>query len=170
MSDKDLPPKQQDVLPYDYVEQDDEYMDYLAELATKEMEEEHLPDYAEYQKMMELCEEIAASNVKTVALPSDKKIIKDSSETIEAEFLDDNEFKHSSAEYKKYLELVHNKTLADILSKIKPVDLINTLICKMGDDLDNVIIEPDVQHPVSFVQDQRLHRDKLDITHVQMGD
>jgi putative DNA primase/helicase len=129
----------EDSLPYDYVEQDPEYLDYLAELATKEMEAAYLPDSDEYEKMRKLCDEIAMYNSKAVALRSNKEI-NDSSEAIEAEFLDeDYTFYDSNAEYNQYLDAVHNKTLAEILVEIEQVDLINTLRFKIEDNLEKYL-------------------------------
>lgn len=127
----------EDSLPYDYVEQDPEYLDYLAELATKEMEAAYLPDSDEYEKMRKLCDEIAMYNSKAIALGSNNKEACDSTEMIEAESLDeDYTFYDSNAEYHLYLNMVHNKALAKILVEVKRVDLIETLQLKLGDPLD----------------------------------
>ncbi len=125
----------EDSLPYDYVEQDPEYMDYLAELATKEMEQEYLSDEEEYEKMLKLCEEIATHHTSTIALGT-KKEIDGTSEVFEAEFFGEDYTDYdSNPEYHKYLNMLHDETLSKILCHINEIDFEEEFKCKLRDDL-----------------------------------
>lgn len=128
--------KSNDKLPYDYVEQDQEYLDYLATIATQEMEAEYLPNESEHGEMLHFCESILESRTKVI-VPVNQNQNHVDSEIIDVKITDDGkESDHQeNPDYNQYLEILHNETLADILIKIEEVDLIETLKKKIGDPL-----------------------------------
>ena len=113
-----------------------EMQDYYAEKAMKEMEEaEYLPDEEEYEKMLALLEVKQDGNSDTGSLVSKQK--KESTSTkalsVDVEFIED-ESSQTGTEF-DYISFVHNETLAKILKKITPVNLIKTITQELKDEL-----------------------------------
>lgn len=127
-----------DTLPYDYVEQDGEYLNYLAEIASKEMKAEYLPDAEDRQKMLDICESIHDLNNQDETQRQSKELAPttEDEDALEVDVIgEDYKNDANDEEYNQYLDMVHNETLAKILSTIEPVDLIKTLQVSLGDQL-----------------------------------
>lgn len=124
-----------------------EMQDYYTEIAMKEMEEaKYLPDEEEYQKMLDLCEAIQDENSDTHqehvgdtedagSLVSKRK--KESTDqkalTVQVEDSGDGSFQTNAEP--DFISIVHNETLAKILKKVTPVDLIDTMVLGLKDEL-----------------------------------
>ncbi len=121
--------------------------DYYAEIAEKEMEEaKYLPDGEEYQKMLDLCEAMQDKNSDTpheqvgdikgtssLVSKQEKKSTGEKALSVHVEDLGDGSFQANAEP--DYISIVHNETLAKILRKVTPIDLIETMVRSLGDKL-----------------------------------
>ena len=113
-----------------------EMQDHYTEIAMKEMEEGCLPDEEEYQKMLDLLEVKQDGDSDTGSLVSKQKKESTSNKEliIDVEILGDENSQAGTGF--DYLSAVHNETLAKILKKITPVNLIKTMTQGLQDKLE----------------------------------
>lgn len=119
-------------LPYDYVEQDPDYMEDLAEMATNEMlPSDHYEKNQEYYDFLALK---ATLNETTLNAKEYEKIL----EQYNA---------YPDSEFAQYFKRLHNETLSKILCDITPTHLLNVMTDKLGDDLYDFKEDPDAIVP-----------------------